>query len=406
MLMRPRSFMALLLFISFLFLGRNAYAQEVAVDTAIHKRFSIFPLPLVAANPTVGVMFGFTPSVSFFMADPATTSMSTAIVVALMTTKSQVFSSIRSNAFLKEDKWAILLDTRYNINNQPTFGLGSIIETVPLIEPTFPGETAVRKERIYFNMLRFYGTALRKHQDSRLFYGFGYLFDAMTDIHDVRVEPYTNTLGNTYHQEYQLRKDIQTERYTQSGISLNAMWDSRDNVGNPYTGSFSMFSWRAFPSFLGSTGTTSQLWMEQRNYVNLSKNRPRHLLAFWAYGWFVTSGNVPYLFLPATGWDMYNRSARPYTFGRFRGEDLVYSELEWRFPLLLQKDWLGGVAFLNATSASSRFEQINLFDYMQVGYGLGLRIKVIPKKRVNLGVDYGWGAKGASGLFINLYEVF
>jgi hypothetical protein len=112
------------------------------------------------------------------------------------------------------------------------------------------------------------------------------------------------------------------------------------------------------------------------------------------------------MFLPALGWDMFNRSGRPYTFGRFRGEDLVYGELEWRFPLQRHKDFLGGVIFFNATSASSRTTEVSLFDQTHLGYGLGLRFQVLPKKRLNVGLDYGWGAFGSSGYFINIYDTF
>ncbi len=370
------------------------------------KKVSIFPLPLISVNPTVGFMGGIATSINFFMADPATTSMSTAIPVILFTTKKQFFTSIRSNAFLKDDSWVIMLDTRFNINNQPTFGLGSRIDEFAAADPSSPGETALRKEVVYFDMFRFYGTALKRYQKTRFFYGLGFLFDSMYSIEDEGSDQLLVPPTNTFHQEYQANKNIDPEKYRQSGFSANTMWDSRDNIANPYTGSFTWVAWRAFPEWMGSTGTTSQLWMEHRNYINLNKDRPRHILAMWTYAWLVTSGDVPYMFLPALGWDMFNRSGRPYTFGRFRGHDLVYGELEWRFPLQRQKDRFGGIVFLNTTTASNRLEDISLFDYMQYGYGMGLRYMVIPQKRINLGVDYGWGAAGASGLFITINEFF
>jgi len=353
------------------------------------KRFSIVPLPFVAANPTAGFLFGLTPAINFYTADPATTSMSTAIVVALISTRHQYFSSIRSNAFLKEDRWSLFLDTRYNINNLPIYTLGTKMENT-------------QNERLFFDMFRFYGTALRRHQDSRFFYGLGYLFDRMFNI----AEGYPpQTVLPSAHELYQSRNGMSEGSYMQSGVSFNSMWDSRDNVANTYTGSFTLLSWRAFPQFLGSSTNSSQFWLEHRNYFGLNPNRPRHLLALWTYAW-LTTGDVPYLFLPGVGLDMFNRSGRPYTFGRFRGEQLVYGELEWRFPLLRRKDWLGGVVFVNSTSASNLHEGTSLLEHLQFAYGTGLRIAIIPKKRVNLGIDYGWGAGGARGYFINLNEVF
>jgi hypothetical protein len=63
-----------------------------------------------------------------------------------------------------------------------------------------------------------------------------------------------------------------------------------------------------------------------------------------------------------------------------------------------------GVVFCNTSTASSRTEDITLFDNMILGYGPGLRFAISEKKRVNLGLDYGFGANGAQGLFVNLNE--
>jgi outer membrane protein assembly factor BamA len=377
-----------LLFLGTVLFSQNALGQDrLPKVVKPEKRISFVPFPFIAANPTAGFLFGFTPALNFYTADPATTSMSTAIGVALISTNRQVYTSIRSNAFLKEDRWSIFLDTRYNIDNLPTYVLGSNMDS-PI------------QEQLFFNAFRFYGTALKKYADTRFFYGLGYLYDAAFNIeNEEQPQP-------SVHQEYQNLLNLSHEAYRQSGISFNAMWDSRDNVANPYTGSFSLISWRTFPQLLGSTTNSGQLWLEHRNYFTLSSNRPRHLLGLWSFAWLTTGGEVPYLFLPGLGFDMFNRSGRPFTFGRFRGENLVYGELEWRFPLLARKDWLGGVVFLNTTTASNRFNNLTLFQYLQFGYGGGLRLKIIPKKRINLGFDYGWGANGARGYFINLNEVF
>jgi hypothetical protein len=57
-------------------------------------------------------------------------------------------------------------------------------------------------------------------------------------------------------------------------------------------------------------------------------------------------------------------------------------------------------------TASSRTENINVFQNMVLGYGAGLRFMINEKKRVNIGLDYGFGAHGAQGLFVNLNEYF
>jgi outer membrane protein assembly factor BamA len=257
-----------------------------------------------------------------------------------------------------------------------------------------------------FNNFRFYQTIQKRLKKTNFYYGLGYHLDIAWAIDDKQLDLDAQPPVITFHHDYQTRNNISTEKYTLSGVSANATFDSRDNVINPYTGQFAFLSFRMLPEFLGSTSGASQLWLEYRNYFNLNKNRPRNLLAVWTYGWFQTSGNTPYLYLPAVGWDMFARSGRPYTQGRFRGEDVIYGEAEWRFPLQKTKDKWGAVIFVNSTTASNRNEDIGVFNYLQFGYGAGLRFMLNEKNRANLGLDYGFGAHGAQGIFLNLNEYF
>jgi outer membrane protein assembly factor BamA len=358
----------------------------------------------------VGVLFGVLPGVNWNMGTEADTRNSTALIGIYYTTNEQLFASLRSNAFTKGDGYNLLTDIRFNLNSQPTYGLGSIVDRSEIVgsdEPASDNYGAYTGQQMMaFNNFRFYETVQKRHKETNLFYGIGYHLDIFWAIDDKKLDLDTVPQKVTQHYRYQTLKGMDTERYTQSGLSANVTLDSRDNVVNPYVGQLAAISWRAFPEFLGSTVDASQLWVEYRTYINLKKDRPRNLLALWTHGWFVTSGTSPYLALPAIGWDMFARSGRPYTQGRIRGEDMVYAEAEWRFPLQREKDKWGGVLFCNATTASSRTEDINLFDNVVPGYGAGLRFLINEKKRVNLGLDYGFGVNGAQGLFVNLNEYF
>ena len=209
----------------------------------------------------------------------------------------------------------------------------------------------------------------------------------------------------TSHYAYSVSYGFNPEKYISSGVSVNFLYDTRDNQVNPYKGRFAFANIRINPEALGSSKNSSLLWLEYRDYLHLSKERPRHLIGFWTYGWFVTSGKVPYLDLPAQGWDQFGRSGRAYTQGRFRGLDVIYNEIEYRFPLQKSKDTFGAVVFINGTTASNR-ENISLFKYYDIGYGAGLRIMIDKKSRANLNLDYAFGKYGAQGFYIGLNEVF
>jgi outer membrane protein assembly factor BamA len=174
---------------------------------------------------------------------------------------------------------------------------------------------------------------------------------------------------------------------------------------NSYKGIYAMLSWRGGMKILGNKYSTNLFSVEWRSFHPLSKSNPRHLLAFWLMGNFSKAGEFPYMILPATAYDQRGRCARGYTQGRFRGDNLVYGEAEYRFPLSKPGGVLGGVLFVNATTADNSYRDLKLFDSVKPGYGLGLRIMADKRSRTNLCVDYGFGNK-SSGFYLAASETF
>ena len=108
------------------------------------------------------------------------------------------------------------------------------------------------------------------------------------------------------------------------------------------------------------------------------------------------SGHMPYFSLMSLGDDQKATSGRGYIAGRFRGENILYGEAEYRFPILKCAQTLGGVIFVNATTATSDLKGERLFDYVRPAAGVGLRILVNKDVRLNLTIDYaiGWNSQG------------
>lgn len=121
------------------------------------------------------------------------------------------------------------------------------------------------------------------------------------------------------------------------------------------------------------------------------------------------AGDLPYMNLPAIGWDQYSKSGEPYAQGRFRGQNLFFAGAEYRKHLLATKNnptFFGAVLYANITTASGGENGIDLFEYVEPGYGVGLRFNISQKARTNIGVDYGWGSYGTTGFFLRLNENF
>jgi hypothetical protein len=166
---------------------------------------------------------------------------------------------------------------------------------------------------------------------------------------------------------------------------------------------------KVFPTWFGSASNATGLWLEYREYFSLSKKVPRNVFAIWTYVNLTTSGRLPYMGLPAFGWDQQGRSGRAYPQGRFRGEQMFYFEAEYRFRIPLIKnnpDLFGGVVFANVTSASADDLGVKLFDDCTPGVGTGLRFMLQKATRSNVTLDYGYGADGKGAIYFNMKEYY
>ncbi|WP_082632120.1 BamA/TamA family outer membrane protein [Algoriphagus resistens] len=395
-----------LVFLSFLHTS-ILFAQEDTIHYQANRinNFGILPLPAVAYNPANGWMFGVAASTSWFLGNPVTTHQSNLVFNFLYTTKKQWIISSKSNVFLADDQWNLIGDWRYFITSQPTYGLGSTTPNDLSFEQIDQSAVVVGEQQMDFTLIRFYETILRRIGYSKFYLGVGYHLD----IHQ-KIQSYTETpidfSAEFSHNYYNESVGIPINEYTLSGISINGIMENRDVAVSPYERNYTMISLKINPEFLGSDKTSSTLLLDYRHYFNLSESRKRHIIAAWAYGNFLVSGDLPYMNLPSIGWDMFGRSGRGYAQGRFRGENMVYSEVEYRFPLLRNKELFGGTVFINAASFSSKMTGEKLMEQINPGYGVGLRVMINKEKRTTITADYGFGQKGNSGFYLNINESF
>ncbi|TLX78252.1 hypothetical protein E9993_00815 [Labilibacter sediminis] len=405
----------LLTFMFILNVGNAQHDGSKGVNDAKDKKeknVAFIPLPILASNPTNGFMYGVAPGATWFMGDPAKTTISSGLGSVIYTTNKQLILTAKTNVFTEGDTWNFIGDWRYFITSQPSFGLGTGPNSNKIVDGGFEYQddmlSAPIKEAqmLEFNYVRFHETAMKRYKDTRLFLGVGYHLDIHSNIEDNLLDLEAEIPVLTSHYLYNTAHGFSTTGYALSGVSLNVLYDSRDNTTNPYSGRYAYVNFRMNSEFMGSDQRSTMLWAEFRDYISLNKNRPRHMVAFWTYASSVTSGNVPYLDLPAVGWDQFGKSGRAYTKGRFIGEDIWYGEVEYRFPLQKNKDTFGAVAFVNATTASNRMNNIHLFDHLDVAGGVGLRIMINKKRRTNLTLDYAWGKYGAKGFYLGINETF
>jgi len=372
-------------------------------DALVVRKLYLNILPIPGYSPALGFVLGGGASASILLGDRETTNLSSSLANMTITSKKQLNVNIRTNIYTSNNKWILQGDYRLLLFSQPTYGLGiNFLNTGDFNLNGISVSNDIDEQPMRFNYIRFYENVYRQ-LNGPWYAGLGLNIDHHYAIEDQLLDINSPM---TSHYDYSNKNGFSIEKYATNGITFNLLYDSRDNSVNPLRGHFGQLTFRENAKFIGSSQSSSTIYYEYRTYLNLGEYKNcKHILAFWTWGQLVTSGKLPYLATPSVGWDMYNRSGRGYIQGRIRGENLAYSEAEYRFPIS-KNGLLGGVAFLNATTASNSMVCQPIFDAFAVGYGAGLRVKMNKKTNTNISIDYGRGRNSSGGIYFNLQEAF
>ena len=345
--------------------------------------------PTIASKPSTGLSAGLNTNLAFYSGDEKTTHISSLSGGLRVSQKKQVLSGVRINMFTADDRWFIQGDNRLSWTSQTTYGLGA--DTIPL---------GIGTENLKYNALKVYETAYH-HVGNHFFAGVGLNVSTHANIRPG--DGVLSSFDQSAYAAYNERHGFDDQQQTSGGASLGLLYDSRDNGINAQRGWLASAAVRTFfDGFLGGDSTWQQITVDVRTYRALTHDG-RQRLAFWFMSDNVVSGTAPYLDLPATGSD--GRSARGYTDGRYRGQHLVYGEMEYR-TTLTSNGLLGAVAFLNTTSVDDVDAGKKLFDDFAPAAGFGLRVLLNKHSRTNLTADYGWGKDGSRGLYLGIQEAF
>lgn len=339
---------------------------------------SFFILPAPYYTQATGFALTLNGTLDFLASDYKYQNLSLITASAGYTQKGQTTFSIYPTLWTKNNSFTLQGIWWYYDYSEQTFGLGS-------------NTANSKQDLLHYKFLRLYETVAKQiFMDG--FIGLGYKLDVHNNI---REDGNIDGSGSDFNAYGPAGKTVS------SGPSLSFLFDDRRNQINPRRGSYIDIDYSTKLTSLGSDQNWQYLKVDLRKYFKVSSSS-NNVLAFWNLYEF-TFGQVPYLDLPAVGWDDYQKSSRGYTQGRFRGKNMIYLEGEYRFKVT-HNGVLGGVIFANAESFSE--PATNNFQTILPAAGAGIRIKVNKYTRTNLSIDYGVGIKGSSGIFVNLGEVF
>ncbi len=378
--------------------------------------FVLYPsiIPAIGYNPALGFLIGIVSKAGMLLGDPSDTTMSSASLLVLLTSNKQLVLQLGTTILTSHNDWSFIGDWRFLLYNQETFGLST---GAPLTSTSFSiggwGSTTPIDggQPMKFDLLRFHQVALRRVWGN-LYLGAGIRLDRYFGIVDESLDLTAPSPVITSHYAYSTYYGFNPSEYTLSGITLNAVYDSRDSTISAYRGIYTQLALGGFPTWLGSTQGSTMVGIDFRAYLGLSDAVPRNVLAFWVLASGVTSGVQPYLTLPSIAWDAAGTTGRGYVQGRFRGPAEIYAEVEWRFRIT-DNGLFGGAVFANAatfTRPAVSFgtysePSVNLFQYVKPAGGVGARIMMSKESRTNLRVDFAVGVDSFA-IYLGAGEVF
>lgn len=380
---------------------RKVFKSGAKTET---KKSGLALLPAIGYNPSMGFILGANITGSMYFGDPQVTRLSTFTATAFFSTKGIINAQLRHNLFTNGNDWILQGNFQASKMLVIDYGLGTSAESKSKEFTSVMGYPINNPDQSYpikFGLFRLNEKVYRQINNT-LFIGGGINIDYHVNINDEKLQLDSGIL--TPHYVYSKEKGINPEKYFANGLMFNIQYNSKEHGNRSFGGFYADLVIRANQKFLGSTLNSIQLLTEVRKYWSLSIRNPEHVIAFWHLGTFKLDGDVPYLDLPGTGSDLFNRSGRGYTIGRFKGPSYFYLETEYRFPISRNK-LLSGVAFANLQTASDG-QEIKLFNQLEPAAGAGLRILFNKKSRTNICIDYAFGRYGSNGLFFGLNEVF
>ncbi|AOW09842.1 BamA/TamA family outer membrane protein [Flavobacterium gilvum] len=362
------------------------------------KNNFLLVIPIIGVNPATGFSYGATAQYTF-KGKELTDKYSSANLGVTLTTQKQLLINVKNNILLKNNRIYLRGDYRLYIFTQPNYGLGTNIIPTNRENPDFSIESI--EEPMDYNYFKFHQSASWEIRNN-FYVGGGVEIDWYSTINDKNLDIQNGIF--THHYNYSKQNGFNENEYFVNGLSVNFIYDSRDNQINTRKGWFANINYRFNGDLFNDQRASNVLNTEVRYFLPMDPRREQFVLGFWALGQFVTKGVVPYLNLPAIGWDQRSRSGEGYTQGLFRGNNLAYMQAELRFPITCNQ-LLSGTVFTNFITTSNNDDHVHLFQYVQPAVGVGLRLLIDKATRTNLVFDYAVG-NHSKGFYLNAGETF
>ncbi|GAB4406959.1 MAG: BamA/TamA family outer membrane protein [Bacteroidia bacterium] len=183
------------------------------------------------------------------------------------------------------------------------------------------------------------------------------------------------------------------------GLGLGLVYDNRKNVLNTRKGSFAELALLNYSPAWGSDWRFRSWNIDLRHFIPTRSDQTQ-VLALQVLGQFV-QGDAPFNQLALLGGE---QMMRGYYTGRYRDNNYLAVQAEYRFLPFPFSRRLGAAAFLAMGSVAPRVGDFSLGDTRAAG-GVGLRFLLFPPKDIYVRLDMGLTREGP-GFYFYTGEAF
>jgi len=358
----------ILIFLCIPFCGRTQ--QD---STKAPKRFRVTPLPVIYYSPETRLGFGALVAASFetVKVPDSVTLSSYAQTYFLYTINKQYDWGTMVRVYAPKNKF--IFNGRTNYTFFPEYYYGIATE-----------DPESKKDTIEYNRigvdLRFYWKVKRN-----LFAGFSTRYNYVNNV----------SAGTGHFIE---DKPLGYDNYWIQGFAPALTIETRDNYVYPRKGFYLEALYYLYPAWNGKSYFFQSLKLDIRQYFPLELLSADDALALQFVA-NLNGGDVPFKDMADIGG---SNTMRGYYTGFYRYNNLYALQAEYRAHIWWR---LGFTVWAGAALTPEKW--YTFFDHaVKPNAGIGLRIMMNKKDKLNVRVDQGFGNKGQNGFYLDIAEAY
>jgi hypothetical protein len=348
----------------------QVFAQSDSLSRT--KKIRITPLPVLYYSPETRFGFGALVAASFNSSYDSLTTASYAQTYILYTANKQYDWGNKLRYYSPQNKF--IFEGKFSFTYFPEFYYG--VETE---------EPLSKKDTISYNKLtgdlRFFWRV-----NKSLYAGFAVRYNKIYKVDSPEG-------GN-----FLIDQPLGYQGYELIGFAPALTYESRDSQTYPRKGIFTEVSVMPYPKWSDNTTGFINVRIDARKYIPLKLISDRDVLALQAF-LNLNSGDVPFKDMADIGG---GNVMRGYYTGYYRYNNLYAFQAEfraglWRFIGI--DAWIGG--------AFTPKDWYSIGDTsIKPNAGLGLRVMINQKDKLNVRVDQGFGKQKQQGFYLDIAEAY